>query len=73
MCFFVKHSLINKNQLIMSQLRTGKISASSGGNKTMVWSIFSYQVPEMVGTNTSTNEKHKFYYSTVQSISIGRE
>ena len=25
----------------------------------------------MVGTNTSTNEKHKFYNSTVQSISIG--
>ena len=25
----------------------------------------------MVGTNASTNEKHKFYNSTVQAISIG--
>ena len=25
----------------------------------------------MVETNTSTNEKHKFYNSTVQAISIG--
>ena len=59
------------NQLRISQGRTRKISSSPGGSKTIVWNKCSYQVPAMVGTNDSTNEKHKFYNSTVQAISIG--
>ena len=55
----------------MSQGRTGKRSASLGGTETIVWNIFLYQVPEMVGTNASRNEKHKFYNSKVQAISRG--
>ena len=59
------------NQLRMSQLRTRKSSTSPGGTETIVWNSYSYQVPEMVGTNASTNEKHKFYNSIVQAISGG--
>ena len=59
------------NQLRMIQGRNGKSSASPGGTETIVWNICSYQVPDMVGTNASTNENHKFYNSTVQAISIG--
>ena len=33
--------------------------------------ICPYQVPAMVGTNTSTNKKNKFYNSMVQAISRG--
>ena len=39
--------------------------------KMLVWSGCSYQVPVMVCTNAPTNEKHKFYNATVQTISIG--
>ena len=58
--FLTKYSLINMNQLIMSQESTGKILAYYGGTKTVVWNICSYQVSEMVGTNASTNKKHIF-------------
>ena len=51
--------------------RTGKISASSRRTEAVIWNRCSYQVPAMVGTNTSTNENQKFYNSTMQSISIG--
>ena len=53
----------------MSQGRIGKISTSPGGTETTVCKKISYQVPAMVGTNASTNEKHNFYNSTVQAIS----
>ena len=59
------------NQLGMSQGRTGKRSASLGGTKTIVWNRSSFQVPEMIEINASTNVKHKFYNSTVHVISIG--
>ena len=59
------------NQIIMSRGTTGKIATSPGGTETIVWNRFSYQVIEMVGTNTSTNEKNNFYNSTVRVISIG--
>ena len=39
-----------------------------GGTETIVRNICSYQVPEMVRTNASTNGKNKFYNSTVQEI-----
>ena len=55
----------------MSRGRTGKISASLGGTETIVWNIYLYQVPDTVGTNSSTNENHKFYNSTVLAISRG--
>ena len=55
----------------MSIGRTGKSSASLEGDETIVRNIFSYQVLDMVGTNASTNEKHKLYNSTVQAISRG--
>ena len=42
-----------------------------GGTETIAWNICSYQVPEKFGTNASTNEKHKFYNSTMQAISRG--
>ena len=70
-CFVIKHFLRNMNQLRMSQIRTGKIYASLGGTETIVWNIFSYQVPVMVGNNYSTNKNCKFYNSTVQAISTG--
>ena len=59
------------NQLRVSRGRTRKSSASPGGTQTIVWNICSYQVPSMVGTNSSTNENHKFYNSMVQDISSG--
>ena len=59
------------NQLRMSIGRIGKISASPGETETIVWDRRSYQVSSTVGTNASTNEKHKFYNSTVQAISRG--
>ena len=68
-CFLTQHTLINMDQLRMIRRRTGKGSASPGGNETIVWNIYSYQILAMVGTNASTNEKHKFYNSTVQAIS----
>ena len=70
-CFLTKNTLRNMNQLRMSQGRTGKSSASPGGTETIVRNRYSYQVPSMVGTNASKNEKHKFYNSTVQAISRG--
>ena len=42
-----------------------------GGTETIVWKICSYQVPSMVGSNYSTNEKHKLYNSIFQDILIG--
>ena len=60
------------NELKMIQGRNKKSSAYSEGNKTMVYNIYSYQVPGMVGRNASTNENHNFYKSTVQAISMGR-
>ena len=57
------------NQIRMIRVSTGKISASYGGNKKLVWKRFSYQVPSMVGTSASTNKKKKFYNSTEQDIS----
>ena len=70
-CFLTKHTLRNMNQLRMSRGRIEKIYASPGGTETIVWSIRSYQVPYMVGTNASTNKNHKFYKSTVPAISRG--
>ena len=61
------------DQHIMSQGRTVKSSGCPGGTETIVWNVYSYLVPAMVGTNASTNEKHKFYNSTVQAISRGGE
>ena len=48
-----------------------KISDSTEGTESIVLNRFSYQVPAMVGKNSSTNKNHKFYNSTVQAISIG--
>ena len=59
------------NQPRMIQGRTGNISASPGGAYTIVCNRYSYQVPDMVGTNASTNKNHKLYNSTVQEISRG--
>ena len=59
------------NQLRMIRGRTGKISVYPGGTETILQNICSYQVPSMVETNASTNEKHKFYKSTLQAISRG--
>ena len=59
------------NKLRMSRGRIGKSSASPGVTETIVWDICSYHVPEMIGTNYSTNKKRKFYNSTVQAISRG--
>ena len=56
----------------MSRGKTGESSASPGGTEAIVWNRCSYQVPEMVGTNSSTNEKHKFYNSIVQDVSRRR-
>ena len=70
-CFLTKITLRNMNQLRMSRGRIGKSSASPGGTETIVWNRCSYQVPAMVGTNSSKNENHKFYNSTVQAISRG--
>ena len=53
------------NQPRMVQGRTGNSSVSPGGAETIVWNIYSYHVPAMVGTNASANKKHKFYNSTV--------
>ena len=53
----------------MKQGRIGKISAPPGVTETIVWDRCAYQVPAIVGTNASTNEKHKFYNSTVQAVS----
>ena len=55
----------------MSQGRTENSSASPGGDETIVWNIYLYQIPYMVGTNAYTNEKHNFYASTLQAISVG--
>ena len=33
----------------------------SGGTETVLQNRFSYQVPEMVGTNYSTEEKHNIH------------
>ena len=57
------------NQLQMSRGRTVKISAYMGGTETIVWNRCSYQVPEIVGTHSSTNEKNQLYNSTMQAIS----
>ena len=70
-CCLTQHILRNMNQLMMSRGRIGKISTFPGGNETIVRNICSYQVPAMVGTNASTNKKHKFYNSTLQAISRG--
>ena len=43
----------------------------SGGTESISWNRYSYRVPDMLGTNVSTNKKHKFYNSTVQAISRG--
>ena len=40
-----------------------------GGTETIVWNRYSYQGPDLVGSNASTNENIKFYNSTVQEIS----
>ena len=66
-----QHIIINMNQLGVSRRRKEESSASPGGTETIVWNRCSYQVPVVVGTNASTNEKHKFYNSTVQAISRG--
>ena len=70
-CFFTQHIFRDMNQLRMSQGSTGKSSASPGETKTIVWNRCSYQVPAMIGTNTSTNENQNFYDSKVQAISTG--
>ena len=57
------------NQLRMIQGRTGKRPDSPEETETIVRNRCSYQVPAMVGTNDSTNEKHNFYNATVQTIS----
>ena len=57
------------NQFIMSRGRTGKRPASHWGAETVVRNKCSYQVPSVVGTNASTNKKHKFYNPMVQAIS----
>ena len=59
------------NQIRIIQGRAGKILASSEETKMVVWNICSYQFTSMVGTTDSTNEKHKFYNSTVQVIYRG--
>ena len=59
------------NRLRMIQGRSEQISTSIGGTETILQNICSYQVPSMVETNASTNEKHKLYKSTVQAISRG--
>ena len=59
------------NQPRMSQGRTVKRYASPGGNEAIVWNRYSYQIPDLVGTNSSTNKKHNFYNSTVHAISRG--
>ena len=51
------------NQSRMSQGRTGKSSAASGGAETVVWNRCSYQVPAMVGTKAST------YFNLLDCIS----
>ena len=58
------------NQLRMSQVRTVKISVSTGRTETIERNRYSYQVSAMVGTNASTDENNKFYNSAVQVISI---
>ena len=63
--------LKNMNHLRMSQERTGKSHSCSGVTETVVRNRCWYQVPEIVGTNASTNENHKFYNSKVQAISRG--
>ena len=55
----------------MSRGRIGKISVSPGGTETIVWNVFSYQVPAMVVTNAYTNEKHNFYKSILHAVSRG--
>ena len=55
----------------MNWERTDKGSDSSRETETVVQNICSYQVPEMVWTNNSTNENHNFYNSTVQAILRG--
>ena len=58
-------------QLRMSKERTRKISTSPGETETIIRNRYSYQVPDMIVTNASTNKNNKFYNSTVQAISIG--
>ena len=55
----------------MRRGRTGKISASPGGTETIAWNRCLSQVSDMVGTNASTNKRHKVYNLTVQAISRG--
>ena len=55
----------------MIQGRTGISSASPEKTETIVRKRYPYQVTVMFVTDASTNEKHKFYKSTVQAISIG--
>ena len=62
-CFLTKHSLRNTNQIRMSLARIGKSLASYGITETVLWDRYLHQVPEMVGTIASTNEKHNFYNS----------
>ena len=50
---------------------TGKFSASSGGTETLLRNRCFYQIPDVVGTNYSTNKKHTFYNEKVQKISRG--
>ena len=45
------------NQLRMSRGSSGKRSAFYGVTETVVWNRCSYQVLEMVGTNTYTKKK----------------
>ena len=71
-CFQTKHSLGNMNQPRMIRGRLSKSPAFPGGTEPVVRKIFSYQVPDMVGTNASTNENHNFYNSTPNAISRGR-
>ena len=74
MYFLTKYSLRNMKQPIIIQGRTGKISASSGVTEPVAWNRCSYQVPDMVVTNASTNKNHKFYKLMVLAISIvGRD
>ena len=52
----------------MSQGRLAKISSTHEGIETVVCNRCSYQVTDMVVSNSSQNEKHKFYNSNLQAI-----
>ena len=56
------------NQIRIIQERPAKNAASSL-EKTLVWTRCSYQVPVMVGTSDSKNDKYKFYNEMVHYIS----